>query len=111
LLVNDGHADFSRGPSLRVEGTVLSTCRVDFDGDGIVDLALRSESQAPVVQILQANKTGAFHVTHVVAAGHWSLAGTADFDRDGRQDFLVESEGYVGAWPRSADGFLVPNLL
>jgi hypothetical protein len=66
----------------------------DFDGDGILDLALCDKSLAGTVYVLHGDGSGGFSIAATITVGAQPTAiVAADFDRDGRLDLAVANEG------------------
>lgn len=86
----------------------------DFNGDGLSDVLLRHDSGAITDWLGQAD--GSFFSNHASAnyslpAG-WHIAGTADFNGDGREDVLLKHDnGTVTDWLGQANGGFVSNHL
>ena len=95
-----------------VEIRLQSIARNDFNGDGRSDLLLR-HSNGTVTEWLGQSNGGFFSNHGVVTYGlstTWQLAGTGDFNGDGRSDVLLhEQNGAVTNWLGQADGSFFSN--
>jgi len=84
----------------------------DFNGDGRDDVLLRHDNGTITEWLGQAN--GGFFSNHAVAAyglaTAWQVAGTGDFNGDGRGDLLLRHDnGAVTNWLGQADGSFFSN--
>ena len=84
----------------------------DFNGDNRDDVLLRHDSGTITEWLGQAN--GGFFSNHAIAAYSldvtWQVAGTGDFNGDGRDDVLLKHDnGAVTDWLGHADGSFISN--
>ena len=104
----DNHAAYNFvHPDWHIAGTG------DFNGDGRDDVLLRNESAGYFVEWLGqtdgtfADNSAAFAFVHP----SWHIAGTGDFNGDGRDDVLWRNDehGYLSQWLGQADGTFADN--
>lgn len=86
--------------------------RNDFNGDGRSDILWRNDNGMMSEWAAQAN--GSFVSNHANASysvdSSWRIAGTGDFNGDGRDDILWRhTSGSVREWLGQADGSFAPN--
>ena len=84
----------------------------DFNGDGRADILWRSDSGS--VSDWLGTAAGGFTVNDANAAvtvgTSWHIAGTGDFNGDGRDDILWRNDdGTLSDWLGTANGGFVPN--
>ena len=84
----------------------------DFNGDGRADLLLRHDNGA--VTNWTGQTDGGFVSNHAAASytlpSGWNVAGTGDFDGDGRDDILLRHDnGAITNWLGQANGSFVSN--
>jgi hypothetical protein len=95
VYLNDGNAAFaaaSRVPFGPPDGTVRMALAGDFDGDGLIDLALIDDEHKRV-ELCYGAKGGGFAPATLLDSGAAPYALTvADLNRDGHPDIIV---GYV----------------
>jgi hypothetical protein len=85
----------------------------DFNGDGRDDVLWRNDSGAVTNWLGQANGgfVGNFENAATHAATNWHIAGTGDFNGDGRDDVLWRSDnGDITNWLGQANGAFVGNF-
>jgi hypothetical protein len=104
---NTANLDGHPGSDWHVAGTG------DFNGDGRTDILWRSDS-GQVTDWL-GTPTGGFITNFANLDGHpgldWHVAGTGDFDGDGRDDILWRNDdGHVTDWLGQANGGFVTNF-
>ena len=84
----------------------------DFNGDGREDLLWRSDSGALSDWLANANGsfTGNDANAYTTVATSWKVAGTGDFNGDGREDILWRSDGgALSDWLANANGGFTSN--
>jgi Ca2+-binding RTX toxin-like protein len=85
----------------------------DFNGDGRSDILWRSSSTGQIVDWLATSSSGfngnGPNSSHFVSAD-WQVAGTGDFNGDGRVDILWRNtDGRISDWLGTANGDFVGN--
>ena len=95
-----------------VDLTLKSTVHNDFNGDGRSDILWRSDSGA--LSDWLANANGGFAGNDGNAYGtvptSWKMAGTGDFNGDGRSDILWRnSDGSLSDWLANSNGGFAAN--
>jgi len=103
---NDANAYTTVSTSWKVAGTG------DFNGDGREDILWRSDSGA--LSDWLANANGGFTSNdanaYATAPISWHIAGTGDFNGDGREDILWRSDsGALSDWLANANGGFTSN--
>jgi len=103
---NDTYAYTTVSTSWKVAGTG------DFNGDGREDILWRSDSGA--LSDWLANANGGFASNdanaYTTAPTSWKVAGTGDFNGDGREDILWRSDsGALSDWLANANGGFTSN--
>jgi hypothetical protein len=106
---NFGNAYYQLDNSWHVAGTG------DFNGDGHDDLLLRNDSGRVTDWLGQANGSGGFTGNFANADANagtdWHIAGTGDFNGDGRSDIVWRNDnGDVTDWLGQASGGFVSNF-
>ncbi len=97
LLQNDegGFSDITKrvAPALREIGMVTDASWVDYDGDGWQDLIVVGEWM-PITIFKNNNGQLQNPFTIPYSNGLWTVISTADFDKDGDQDFILGNQGW-----------------
>ena len=107
LINNGASSTYYLTPDWHVAGTG------DFNGDGRVDLLLKSDSGW--VTDWLANADGSFTNNGANASlyftSNWQIAGTGDFTGDGRDGFLLRdpTSGWLTEWVATANGGFTNN--
>jgi len=106
FAANDGNAFTKVATSWHVVSTG------DFNGDGREDLLWRSDSGA--LSDWLANANGGFASNdanaYTTVSTSWKVAGTGDFNGDGREDILWRSDGgALSDWLANANGGFASN--
>jgi hypothetical protein len=117
--LGDGVGDYSTGASLSVGRHLSDTELVDLNGDGILDLVVTENFDAPasvfgpctnptpVVPVLLGNGTGGFTLSACLQArDHPNAVVAADFDEDGVADLVVVNAITSGTGNTSAEAVL-----
>jgi hypothetical protein len=99
-------ATYGLDPGWNVVGTG------DFNGDSHADVLLRYSNGTIIDWLGQAN--GTFMSNHAVATyalpAGWNVAGTGDFNGDGREDVLLRNDnGSITEWVGEANGSFTWN--
>jgi hypothetical protein len=85
----------------------------DFNGDGRVDFLLRSDAGWVTDWLGTANGgfTNNGANASILFASNWQVAGTGDFDGDGKTDFLLRdtTNGWLTEWLGTANGGFTNN--
>src|SRR6478672_4253276 len=85
----------------------------DFDGDGISDILWRNDGGYLTQWRGQANGSFVSNQANAgtgIADNSWHVAGTGDFNGDGRVDVLWRNDnGQLSNWLGTANGALAPN--
>ena len=76
---------FRLGSALPTTGTIAGAAAADLNGDGFTDLLLAGENGA---WIFLGDDDGGFTPLNFGAVGDWNAFATADFNGDGRIDFV-----------------------
>jgi hypothetical protein len=103
-LVGNGRGGFSSSTSVSTSPSTgcASACVADFDGDGIMDVAVVCSNTTPEVLIAYGDGSGGFSATKTLSTGGTSkcvsiVAG--DFDNDGHMDIaMADSTGNILVW-------------
>jgi hypothetical protein len=98
--------------TLQAADFVMSDVRSDFNGDGRDDMLLRD--QGGMLTNRLATAAGGFDASNVNAQTqtptNWKIAGTGDFNGDGRSDILWRGDqGGLSDWLGRADGGFIVN--
>jgi hypothetical protein len=98
ILMGDGDGTFTSAPSPTVKAEVHSIAAGDFNGDGILDLAVTNYSGS--VTILLGNGNGTFSPSPAspvsVLGSNLDYIGVGDFNGDGILDLAVSSSSGTG---------------
>jgi len=110
IFINNGSGVFSRlsvtiNPYAHTNSTyIYGVCGVaagDFDGDGKVDFYVGSASST-TIHFYKGDGVGGFKLTSTrritipTSHGTCSMLGSADFDEDGKIDFVLSTDGAAG---------------
>ena len=100
------------GVQLMIQASVIADVRNDFNGDGRSDILWRNVDGTLSNWLGQAN--GGFTPNNANAAAvvptAWFVAGTGDFNGDGRDDILWRNvDGQMSNWLGTANGGFTPN--
>lgn len=72
--------------------------RSDYNGDGIADILLRSETTGEWQVFIMSGKEVSQKSTLTMTDNlNWSIAGNGDFDGDGITDILIRNDQF-GSW-------------
>jgi FG-GAP-like repeat len=98
----NGNGTFTSGLATAVNNIGMVAVGVDFDGDGIADVALTDGVTPTVVSILYGDNTGHFLKTTNVTIGRGAYS-LGDVNSDGRTDIVVvpfttASTKYIGVY-------------
>jgi hypothetical protein len=96
---------FDPGPNNPTVSSPQGAALGDFDGDGLMDLAVASAS-AGQISILLGNGDGSFHQANsspISIANRGQIA-TVDFDEDGKLDLVVLVSGGAAVFHGNGDG-------
>ena len=91
----NGKGGFSGSRETQIGSKVVASAAADFTGDGNLDLAISLASQNDSVMILPGNGNGTFGSGTVAYSGKAEVdsIATADFNRDGIADLLIQTSG------------------
>ena len=94
IALGNGDGTFSLGQAYQVGSGPTDIRTADFDGDGILDLAVNAvdSSHESKLSILKGNGDGTFQQPTTIHVEASSLA-PGDFNRDGKMDLAVVGEG------------------
>jgi hypothetical protein len=96
ILLGNGSGTFA-APAPYSTGTGSNPYAVavgDFNGDGVLDLAVANNSAGNVVSVLLGNANGTFQTQNTFATGSTPVAlALADFNGDGNLDIAVADQG------------------
>src|SRR5262249_28382118 len=95
VLLNDGHANFTEGPSLPIGTDALAVVIGDVDGDGVPDI-LVSRPESPEIEVFVNDGHGNFAVGPTVAlpgGGQPLTMAFGDVTHDGIPDLVVVDRG------------------
>jgi hypothetical protein len=93
LTVFDGNGDgtfVAAGSPVALSGTASAIVTGDFDGDGIVDMAVANQSSG-TISVLLGNGDGTFHAAPTTTVTQPFSLAVGDFNGDGRMDLAVMS--------------------
>jgi hypothetical protein len=95
ILTGNGDGTFADAENFRAGNSPVSLCSNDFDGDGIIDLAVVNfDLYSGQVAILSGIGNGDFGPPHFESVNSKSQSVcSGDFDEDGHVDLAVASEG------------------
>jgi sugar lactone lactonase YvrE len=108
IIFGNGDGTFTVGASISVSGSLGSITTGDFNGDGLADLALATQSNvtSQSIAVLLGNGNGTFTVSSVAMPineyPRTVLAG--DFNGDGQSDLVVTTGDAVGILTGNGDG-------
>jgi hypothetical protein len=116
ILFGNGDGTFTTGPTTAGTGqTSDSIAAGDFNGDGILDLAMTNECSTPglscpssSVTIFLGNGDGTFTVASAPTVGFAQQVTVGDFNGDGKLDLAVEG-GEVSILLGNGDGTFTPG--
>ena len=121
ILLGNGEGTFQSTPDFPIPqagpfGATVAINTGDFNGDGKLDLAAIAIDIGPTrsrLSTLLGNGDGTFQPGIIVLSGIVSSAGLSlaigDFDRDGRQDFVVREIGGLRILLGNGDGTFSPH--
>ncbi len=111
--VNISSAQLLRGgQAVNTKWQIVGT--QDFNGDGSVDILWQHSDGTLVVWLMSGvNFVRAEFISHAPAPDSaWRIAGVADFNRDGKADFLFRHrDGYLKIWFMNGTEFLSQSLI
>lgn len=92
ILVNDGQGNFSKEPNFEVKSRVTDALWHDIDGDGVKDLIITTEWDAPYLFLNQGGKLVQQQLPENMN-GLWQTLSIFDMDGDGYDDILLGNLG------------------
>jgi hypothetical protein len=91
ILLGNGDGSFQNRITVNVGGVPRGIAVLDFDGDGLLDIATANNGGAGSVSLIRNLGNGVFSAAQTIdygVVGEWSLAAT-DMNRDGLFDLVI----------------------
>jgi FG-GAP-like repeat len=111
-LLGNGNGTFQPDVRYTLGATVQDIVPADFNGDGILDLAVdNSDASLGQVSVFLGNGDGTFQTPTNLAVGVGSLGiAVADINSDGKVDLVVGTSSGFSVWLGNGDGTFSPGV-